>query len=80
MPYTYFPLTHGIMLGRQGGKCVFRLMRLTKCKDVFEVLSFSNENSDQNGQDEKIALSILFDWRGETSEAFVVRRAANLLA
>ena len=26
----------------------------------------------------KIALSILFDWIGETLEAFVVRRAANL--
>ena len=28
------------MLGRQGGKCAFWLMRLTKCKDVFEVLVF----------------------------------------
>ena len=26
-----FSVTHGIMLGRQGGKSVFRLMRLTKC-------------------------------------------------
>ena len=22
LPFTYFSLTHGIMLGRQGGKCV----------------------------------------------------------
>ena len=31
LPYTDFSVTHGIMLGRQGGKCVFRLLRLTKC-------------------------------------------------
>ena len=29
-PYT-FSVTHEIMLARQGGKCVFQLMRLTKC-------------------------------------------------
>ena len=38
LPCTYFSLKHGIMLGRQGGKCVFRLMRLTKCQG--SVLSF----------------------------------------
>ena len=32
LPYTCFSVTHGIMLGRQGGKCMFQLMRLTKCK------------------------------------------------
>ena len=38
LPYTYFFVTHGIiMLGRQGGKCVFRLMSV---KDVFEILRF----------------------------------------
>ena len=31
LPYTYFSVTHGIMLGRHGGKCVFRLTKLTKC-------------------------------------------------
>ena len=39
LPYAYFSVTHTIMLGRQGGKCVFQLMRLTKW-DVFEVLMF----------------------------------------
>ena len=36
LPNTYFSVTHGIMLGRQDRKCVFRL----RVKDVFEVLRF----------------------------------------
>ena len=31
LPYTCFSVTHGIMLGRQGGKCTFQRMRLIKC-------------------------------------------------
>ena len=31
LPYAYFSVTYGIMLGRQGGKCVFQVMRLTEC-------------------------------------------------
>ena len=31
LPYANFSVTHGIMLGRHGGKCLFQLMRLTKC-------------------------------------------------
>ena len=30
LSYTCFSVTHGIMLGRQSGKCMFQLMRLTK--------------------------------------------------
>ena len=31
LPCTCFSVTHGIMPGRQCGKCMFQLMRLTKC-------------------------------------------------
>ena len=31
LPCTYFSVTHGIMLEKQGRQCVFQLMRLTKC-------------------------------------------------
>ena len=31
LPYTCLSVIHRIMLGRQGGKCMFQLMRLTKC-------------------------------------------------
>ena len=30
-PVHTFSIKHGIMLGRQDVKCVFQLMRLTKC-------------------------------------------------
>ena len=32
------------------------------------------------GRNKFISQQFMFDWRGETSEVFVVRRAANLLA
>ena len=31
LPHTCFSVTHGIMLGRQYGKCMSQLLRLTKC-------------------------------------------------
>ena len=33
-------VTHGIMLGRQGGKCMFRFRGSPSVKDVFGVLKF----------------------------------------
>ena len=36
-PYTYFSVTHGIMLRKQGGNCV---RGSPSAKDAFEVLRF----------------------------------------
>ena len=38
LPCAYFSVTHGIMLGREGGKCV--CFGLPSVKNVFEVLRF----------------------------------------
>ena len=32
LPYTYFSVTYGIMLGRQDEKCVFRLNKCQGCE------------------------------------------------
>ena len=38
LPYTYFSMTHGIMLGKHGESMCFCLLGLPRLKNVFEVL------------------------------------------